>query len=421
MRYLAAIYISLLVLSPLSVFSQQEEITIKVGERVPLRVNPHTSGEDGCLYCHVKVKVKSKVKGKEETVELLKLSKSKDKLCASCHNEGPDHTVDPFPYSLSGLKEQMKKRGILIAKAEINCLTCHDQHAASGRSFQLITSVDNFYTESKSIDPHWRKGYCFGCHSKNAKKYPSSFKRKGNIEEVCGNCHDAISGDMLIHATGMIPSRQIKSRMPKSFKLSSDGKIGCLTCHELKYQCLEKEYKRKSEDPMFFRDGPYKSRTDLCYKCHKKKSYGRLNPHDQINDEGELMKDICLYCHEELPDPRVDKGIGKVNFVVDDLKELCQRCHRDRPHPGGSFIDFDHLVTPSPKIKFFMRHAEEKSNVVLPLEPDTGKIFCATCHNPHERGVLRGRSGKGADEPQRLRLQSGFEICGACHPDKTGM
>lgn len=420
MRYLAAIFISMLILSPLSAFSQEEEISIKVGERVPLLENPHISGDDGCRFCHIKVKVKSEVNGKEETVELLKLSKSKDKLCATCHSEGPEHTVDPFPYSLSELKKQMKKRGILTDGEEITCLSCHDEHAASGRSFYLITSVDNFYIESKSIYPHWRQGYCFACHSKNAKKYPSSFKRKGNIEKVCKNCHDAISGDMLIHAIGMVPSKQIKLRMPKSFKLLSDGKIGCLTCHELKYQCLEKEYKRKMEDSKFFRGGPYKNRTDLCWKCHKKKSYGRLNPHDQINDEGELMEDICLYCHDELPDPRVDKGIGAVKFVVDDLKLLCQRCHRNRPHPGGQFMNFDHLVTPSPKIKFFIGLAEKKYNVALPLEPGTGRIFCATCHNPHERGVLRGRYNKGADAPQRLRLKSGFQICSGCHGDKTG-
>ena len=409
MRYLAVICISLILLSPLSAFSQEEEISIKVGERIPLLENPHTSGEEGCRFCHIQ--------GKEKTGELL--IQDKAKLCFGCHDEGADHTVDPFPYSLSGLKKQMKKRGILIDEEEITCLNCHDGHAASGRSFQLITSVDNFYVESKSIDPHWRKGYCFACHSRNAEKYPFSFKRKGNIEKVCGNCHDAISGDLLIHATGMAPSREIKARMPKSFKLTSDGKIGCLTCHELKYQCIEEEYKRKGADSKFFRGGPYASRTDLCYECHKQKSYARLNPHDQINDEGELMEDVCLYCHTELPDPRVDKGTYNVEFVVDDLKELCLRCHRDRPHPGG-FSKFDHLVTPSPKIRFFMRHAEKKSNVALPLEPETGKIFCATCHNPHERGVLRGRYGKGADDPQRLRLKGGFEICGACHPDKTG-
>lgn len=421
MRYLAASYILLLILSPLGAFSQEEEISIKVGERVPLLENPHTSGDDGCRFCHVKVKVKREVKGKEETVELLKLSKSKDKLCAVCHDEDSDHKVDPFPYSLPVLKEQMRKRNILTDGEEITCLSCHDEHAASGRAFYLLTSVDNFYVESKSIDPHWREGYCFACHSRNAKKYPSSFKRKGNIEKVCGNCHDTISGDSLIHATGMAPSREVKSRMPTSFKLTKDGKIGCLTCHELKYQCLESEYKRKMEDSRFFREGPYKTRTDLCWKCHKKKSYGRLNPHDQINDEGELKEDVCLYCHDELPDPHVDKGIGAVKFVVSDLKELCQRCHRDRPHPGGRFINFDHLVEPSPKMKFYIRHAEKSKNVSLPLEPDTGKIFCATCHNPHERGVLRGRYGKGADAPQRLRLKSGFEICGACHGDKTGI
>ena len=38
---------------------------------------------------------------------------------------------------------------------------------------------------------------------------------------------------------------------------------------------------------------------------------------------------------------------------------------------------------------------------------------CATCHNPHERGVIRvAAAAKGADEQKRLR---GRKLCLLCH------
>ena len=55
----------------------------------------------------------------------------------------------------------------------------------------------------------------------------------------------------------------------------------------------------------------------------------------------------------------------------------------------------------------------DKNQVNLPLEESTGKVYCGTCHNPHERGVIKNVTGsKGADEPKRLRATN---ICENCH------
>ncbi len=387
-----------------------EDITVKVEEKVFLFNNPHVMGEEGCHYCHI-----SDEKNKGRLVR-----ESVDLLCSDCHRVEGEHYADAFPYDSEGLKREMARRGIVLEKKGRDCMKCHDKHYSPERTFYLNITTYAFFIEVKSLDPHWKEDNCFACHSVPPSQNPGEFKRKGDLVKVCNNCHSTISSEKLIHAVGMLPSRKIMARMPDNFALSKDGRVSCITCHELKYQCLKKEFYRKATDPLFFREGPYPKRSDICYKCHNKDDYDRLNPHDQISDEGELLEDKCLYCHEELPDPERNKGIDSVKFVTDELKDLCQRCHRDRPHPGGHWINFDHLVKPPRKIRFWLKRNAKVNNVYIPLEPGTEKIFCCTCHNPHERGVLRGKYDNGADEDRRLRLGAGFKICSVCHADKAG-
>ncbi|MBE9537056.1 MAG: hypothetical protein IMF07_07715 [Proteobacteria bacterium] len=387
-----------------------DDIEIKVEEKITLISDPHRIGSEGCRSCHVI--------SKEGRADKRLISPDINKVCNNCHGKGQGHFVDPFPYDRKGLQAKLRELGQLGSREKLNCVVCHDKHAEVKNPFYLVDAVYGLYSAVKRINPHWREGYCFACHKTSPKRSAKSFKYQGDLVKVCNNCHGTISIDSYIHAVGMTPSDTVRARMPMDFNLSDDGKISCTTCHNLSYQCLKKERHRKRQDKLFFRGGPYANRTDLCYKCHIKEQYETLNPHDQISDEGELNDGICLYCHEEEPDPQKDKGITQVKFVMEELKDLCLRCHRERAHPGGKWINFDHLVTPPKKIMFFMRHTEKMKNVALPLEPGTNKIFCCTCHNPHEKGVLRGGYDKGADSDRRLRLGAGFEICDACHVGK---
>jgi predicted CXXCH cytochrome family protein len=55
--------------------------------------------------------------------------------------------------------------------------------------------------------------------------------------------------------------------------------------------------------------------------------------------------------------------------------------------------------------------------VDLPLDDE--KIFCGTCHNPHEKGVIqREAAGNGAGKEHFLRLNGGYDLCVVCHYDK---
>lgn len=149
-----------------------------------------------------------------------------------------------------------------------------------------------------------------------------------------------------------------------------------------------------------------------------------LNPHDQIDDEGYILWNKCLICHPEVPNIKETRSIEDVKLrFEDDVKQGCFRCHPQRMHPGGEWVGAslsgttgapDHWIRPPDYIEKNIEQSLKEIDVILPLEPRTGKIFCATCHNPHEKGLLVGKPDKGADADWRLR-SGGGPICQYCH------
>ena len=278
-------------------------------------------------------------------------------------------------------------------------------------------------TTDKIPNPHWKNNGCTACHKKKSRAGRKNLRHR-NIDKVCNTCHESLSAHNYIHVSNIKVPQSMRSRMPKQFRdtISRDGnKMTCNTCHDIPMTCKTKRHKEKGLNPMFFRGGPYDSRTGLCYLCHDEKKYQRVNAHDQINDKGELMKDKCLLCHT------VNQDMSTANIIEDveynlrgNLSRLCWGCHLWKPHPGGSFTFFsgkggtpNHLVKPSKSIRERMQKKQTENDIIFPLEPGTGKVFCGTCHNPHEKGVIKVRqAAKGADSKNRLRMQ---EICINCH------
>lgn len=150
-----------------------------------------------------------------------------------------------------------------------------------------------------------------------------------------------------------------------------------------------------------------------------------MNPHEQINDEGDILWGTCVICHTNTPDVKTERTIKDVSLRLgEDPTELCGRCHGFKPHPAGEetssevrmsgFIVPNHLVVPSKIVATNMRFAQKERQMMLPLDPKTGKVICSTCHNPHEKGVLTGRADFGADAVLRLRTAN-VDICQSCH------
>jgi hypothetical protein len=69
-------------------------------------------------------------------------------------------------------------------------------------------------------------------------------------------------------------------------------------------------------------------------------------------------------------------------------------------------------------IKAMIRKKEEfekEFDVSLPLGSNN-KVVCASCHNPHQPGVILGKSGSAVPTREhRLVVEDVWQLCTACH------
>ncbi len=145
---------------------------------------------------------------------------------------------------------------------------------------------------------------------------------------------------------------------------------------------------------------------DVCARCHKKSGYKIYDPHTQLSDKGDIINEKCLYCHPEKPDEKsatYTTHRPEIKFVR-QLDVLCLGCH-SKQYDDGHPVNAKHICKPSNKMHGMMKESEKQYGIILPLNHE-GKIMCATCHNPHERGVIPTdkSSAKGASELARVRL-----------------
>lgn len=270
---------------------------------------------------------------------------------------------------------------------------------------------DNSMLVSEAVtdttDVHYTSKYCTQCHEQTPRNGAKFLKYEGDFKQLCRCHYKAVERDL--HPIGIEPSEGIKARMPKNFSLLN-GKIACSTCHDIVEQCRDK----KTDDmftrrQMFLRGAPYTKQTNFCFKCHNEIKFKKYNPHKQLNASGDVIELTCLYCHLEIPEAK--QAEFKDIKLIGNLDMICNRCHKKA---GEQSLHARHLRKPSAKVAASIKQLENKFGIILPFNEE-GKITCATCHNPHERGVIPSEKAgaKGADEENRHRIPE--NICMQCH------
>ena len=250
---------------------------------------------------------------------------------------------------------------------------------------------------------HYTGKYCSECHEKPPVFGGDLYLRYGGDYGLVCRCHTE-SPDVYIHPFDMVPSPEKKKRIPANFPLQN-GKVTCLTCHDIYLQCQKRLFERHS-----LRGAPYPRRTDFCYNCHVKENYAENDPHRQLDDNHEILIRTCLICHKEKPDEK--HATFKDVTLIGDIEILCRRCHHIAGNHSGNA---DHMgIIPSADGLKKIKAVEAKYHTRLPLD-ENGKMTCITCHNPHEKGVIPESSpgAKGAGNPHRHRLPE--TLCQECH------
>ncbi|MDH5344881.1 MAG: hypothetical protein OEW59_03890 [Gammaproteobacteria bacterium] len=264
--------------------------------------------------------------------------------------------------------------------------------------------------QSAAPGPHWDKGACQACHQ-GASPVPGNMAlREPDAEALCTACHgDGAEGGSCRHVSDVLPG---DIAIPDSYRVAlQDGRVACTTCHDMKVQCLAPSPSYRFMNAGFLRERASTETSEHCYSCHNDSGFEKLNPHDS-SDEG-----ACLLCHTGVPKQNAGGSWVAVDLNMrHDLNDTCRGCHKVRPHPGDAFSGvapgWEHLAAPSDKVLAKMKLTETSTGVSLPLEPGTGKVHCATCHDPHPDGLKGYPVAATPGSEYRLRVDP---MCQACH------
>lgn len=281
-------------------------------------------------------------------------------------------------------------------------------------------------------NPHGDPTLCGSCH-RSVVEGRRALRFDGNTSRLCQSCHEGRLAKLEVHPVDRKPSEAILRRMPSGFPLT-DGRLTCLTCHDLTWGCTtQPPAAMPSRNSL--RGDRVASPSEFCFYCHVKESYNSFNVHDQLKT-GEAKTDVCLWCHTNVPDVN-SPDEAKVPYGLRGTSNaICRNCHRMmEDHPAGS----PHVnEMPTSEMIWRMSAYEMQSKMRLsfaqlleyaratrrsprsmPLD-ENGRIACYTCHNPHEKGLFPPRNLRSVgSEPKhaanrRLRHYEG-KICVACH------
>lgn len=283
-------------------------------------------------------------------------------------------------------------------------------------------------SQSTEINPHWDSTKCKTCHVNEATKGQPRLRSK-NDKELCIRCHSDDVVHKYIHPSEVnIPksfSKRIKKNWKDSLHLDSKNRLTCITCHDPLNQCLKGRSYMSTQNPRFLREGPYSKRTEICYKCHDSTKYKKLIAHDQIDDKGFLKLNKCRLCHQIKRNRKIKSGIERdlskfplISNLNSERTLLCIRCHKKIDHPTSAFRvssvnTYRHLIAITDEKKKTLDTMKVKTGIYMPLEPDSGRIYCGTCHEAHQPGVFKGEEKTSLNgTKKRLRANT---ICTYCH------
>lgn len=332
--------------------------------------------------------------------------------CDLCHLELTEsHYMGVNPFFDEVIRKEAVQSGIVSGDGQPDCASCHYKHGEKSGKYFLTAAYMRLSSKSRAINPHWNDYLCLSCHERQPVKDNAPLRENGNINALCNWCHASEYARADIHPVDIKPSAQIQ--VPDDMPLQ-DGVVTCSTCHDSLMQVRSVEHHNKAEINRFFLRRIVKSRTSFCFFCHIEDTFKRLNPHDQVDDQGKVMKEVCLFCHATIPDVHY-RGPEKVSFLVHNPDAYCIGCHHGftKKHPAG----IDHLKIPSDKLMASLKTSIQRIGVELPLYE--GRVVCATCHNPHQTGVIEfSAAATGTKRPNKLRLRPGQMQCVGCHWDK---
>jgi len=367
---------------------------MKIPEIFPL----DDKGKVQCATCHTAHGVPSGP-GAETTI-FMRTSNKESAMCRMCHDDmlstridrnHPTGTVErPIPQNFL--------RQSAAAGKQANKITCESCHTAHGSPFNALL-----------IKSSRDASLCLACHTDKSMLNPQGQKKPGHV----------------------VNARPVTAKIPailldKGARVGRSGEVICGTCHRVHGQ-------QTGQHLLIMRDD---QNATLCLTCHTDKQSLVQTGHNLIksaprakNHQGQTAAQagICSACH--LPHkPARDLAPGG-----DYTTGMCMSCHGKgqfsaRPRIFGQSHPLG--VTPKEAVapdSLYSAAVAPRDQLSLPLydrygvPSQSGKVTCATCHDPHRRQAIDGEPATAGDtgQPKNLFLrQRAPDMCRQCHGDK---
>ena len=396
--------------------------------------------------------------------ELHKVQKGKV-MCFSCHNP---HQWNPNKQEKGpGVKTEGNASNsfLRIAANDNNfaiCASCHgDKWPIKNTKHDLALSRP----KEKNIrgETTAEVGVCGACHIVHNAAYKYRLWNRplgpgdNPIAKLCQSCHSdgrcAENKQVGQHShplgkniRGALQGKADPPPFPTyddDLKKVKEGKVYCSSCHNL--HVWDPEHPKKQGDGKLqegtmansFLRASNKNGYSFCVKCHPRKDTIVGTDHDmsvtapkERNYFGTTVSKggVCSACHvvhNTLNDLKLwarEFGPG-----TDGISKLCRSCHNKKGPGRTKLISFGKNSHP---INADIRRADGHTS--FPLfnfagERDkNGKVYCASCHDPHTWDARSGKRGPGVptegDQSNSFLRKPNLpepDFCAECHAEKA--
>jgi hypothetical protein len=284
-------------------------------------------------------------------------------------------------------------------------------YAWRDRKTSTLVSGDAARPGKSADNPHWSADKCSACHQQEqGRSIPIAAAK---TDAICLACHDGKKASEEAHPIGR-SATAAGMKAPQGWPLV-DGRIGCLTCHDVRRHC-DATVSQPVINSAMVREFEPDRRMEFCNRCHVVEDFRRLNPHKQLDPKGAVIKQTCMVCHEHAAEVPMDGVRRNKAELRADNSGVCLACHA--PHwdvsPRGHV---DRPVTDE-ILRNIQSREQSESAGSLPIKD--GKVTCYSCHNPHEPGLFPSGSPVGSmaasrtDAEVHLRVDF-FDLCLHCH------
>lgn len=358
-------------------------------------------------------------------------------LCRTCHQNKA--AIQNTKHDMAVMfPQERNNKGQTAAQAGV-CGNCHLPHNGKGLRMWARETLPG-------ADP--TSATCLSCHNPRGMAKDSQIGAHSHpVDAAIDNIGITAKNDKWSSSRATPGNAPAILPLPLYDKLgvpaTEGGNVACATCHDphiwssvSRADAGQDPRKIKGSGESSFLRLPNDKQATLCANCHVDKAMVALSRHnlaisapENKNSKGKTAAEtsVCSACH--LP----HNGSGSQMWAMnpgagqDEIEKKCASCHQQGQVAKNKLTGANsHPLRSDPK-KLGMQTTLPLYTAAGKRDDASGKVACATCHDPHQwkpqeaaatSGASASVEGSAADSFLRLPAAPQSELCVNCHQDQ---